>query len=87
MKNKLVEQKWFVYILECMDGSYYTGVTIDVDKRMEAHASGKGSKYVYRKGFKELLRVKECKDKSDAHKCEYEIKQLHRGQKLDWFRG
>lgn len=80
-----MEKKWFVYILECMDGSFYTGVTNDIDARMEAHAIGKGSKYVYQKGFKELLRTKECKNKSEACKCEYEIKQLPRNQKLDWF--
>jgi len=52
---------------------------------MEAHATGKGSKYVYKKGFKQLLRFQECKDKSDACKCEYAIKQLPRNQKLGWF--
>jgi len=68
-----------------MDSSYYTGVTNDVNSRMEAHATGKGSKYVYKKGFKELLRAKPCKDKSEACKCEYEIKQLQRKDKLAWF--
>jgi putative endonuclease len=78
---------WYVYLLECQDGSYYCGVTNDVDARMKAHAEGRGSKYVYRKGFQELLRVKECKDKSDACKCEYQIKQLQRSEKLEWFDG
>ena len=76
---------WFVYILECLDGSYYTGVTIDLDKRMKAHAKGKGSKYVYRKGFKQLLRMKPCENKSQAYKFEYKIKQLSRKNKLAWF--
>ena len=80
-----MEKKWCVYILECSDGTYYTGVTNDVDKRMKAHAEGKGSKYVYNKGFKELLRVQPCKDKSDACKYEYVIKQLSRSMKLSWF--
>ncbi len=80
-----MEKQWFVYILECQDDSFYTGVTNNLDARMKAHVTGKGSKYVYRKGFKKLLRVKECKDKSDACKCEYEIKQLPRGEKLGWF--
>jgi putative endonuclease len=79
------EKKWFVYTLECCDGSFYTGITNDVDKRMKAHASGKGSKYVYRKGFKKLLRAKECDSKSDACKCEHLVKQLPKWQKLDWF--
>ncbi|MBT3397488.1 GIY-YIG nuclease family protein [archaeon] len=79
------EKAWFVYILECQDGSFYTGVTNDLDKRMKTHAEGKGSKYVNRKGFKCLLRSKECTDKSDAHKAEYQIKQLPKWEKLEWF--
>jgi putative endonuclease len=78
-------KKWVVYILECMDGTYYTGVTNNLDKRMELHASGKGSKYVYKKGFKELLFAKPCKNKSDACKKEYQIKKLPRNKKLGWF--
>jgi putative endonuclease len=80
-----MEKMWHVYILECCDGSYYTGVTNDIDNRMKAHADGKGSKYVNKKGFKKLLQAKPCKNKSDACKCEYEIKQLPRNQKLGWF--
>ena len=80
-----MEKSWWVYILECADGGFYTGVTNDVDKRMKAHAEGKGSKCVYRKGFGKLLRVKQCKNKSEACKCEYEIKKLPRNQKLGWF--
>lgn len=77
---------WFVYILECKDGSFYTGTTNDLEKRMTAHAKGKGSKYVAHKGFKQLLRTKECKDKSDACKAEYQIKSLGKWDKLDWFK-
>lgn len=79
------EKQWYVYILECMDGSFYTGVTNDIDKRMKAHAQGKGSKYVYQKGFKELLHTKPCLDKSDACKAEYFIKKLPKYEKLTWF--
>lgn len=79
------EKSWFVYILECQDGSFYTGVTNDLDKRMEAHAKNKGSKYVMKKGFRKLLRFKECESRSDACRAECQIKQLHRNEKLDWF--
>ena len=79
------EKNWWVYILECRDGSYYAGVTNDVEARMKAHICGKGSKYVFQKGFKKLLHVKLCKDKSDACKCEYVIKKLPRNEKLSWF--
>jgi len=50
------------------------------------HAEGKGSKYVYQKGFRKLLYAKPCKNKSDACKAEYEIKKLPRNQKLEWFK-
>jgi len=78
-------KQWYVYILECKDDSYYTGTTNDLDKRMNAHAEGKGSKYVYQKGFKKLLKFKKCEDKSHACKCEWEIKKLPRRNKLGWF--
>jgi putative endonuclease len=76
---------WFVYLLECCDGSFYTGTTNDVDKRMDAHASGKGSKYVRKKGFRRLLFAKPIGSRSEACKCEAEIKKLPRCQKLAWF--
>lgn len=79
------EKFWFVYILECCDGSFYTGTTNDIDKRMKTHASGKGSKYVAKKGFKQLLKAVPCKSKSDACKMEYQIKQLPRFEKLGAF--
>jgi putative endonuclease len=82
MKNN----SWFVYILECTDGTYYTGITKDLDKRMDAHSSGKGSKYVYKKGFKKLLFAKPCKNRSEASKKEYLIKKLPRKEKLNWFK-
>jgi len=80
-----MKKDWFVYILECCDGSYYTGVTNDIEKRMKAHAEGKGSKYVYRRGFGKLLFARTCESKSDACKCEHQIKKLPRAEKLGWF--
>lgn len=81
----IMEKKWFVYILECCDGSFYTGVTNDIETRMKVHASGKGSKCVSAKGFKCLLRSRECCDKNEAFRFEYEIKQLKKNEKLAWF--
>lgn len=80
-----MKSQWYVYILECSDGSFYTGVTTDVDVRMKAHAEGRGSKCVYNKGFGKLICFKKCKNKSDACKCEYAIKKLPRAKKLSWF--
>jgi len=76
---------WYVYILECKDDSLYTGITNDLDKRMAAHKSGKGSKYVKGRGFGRLLHAIEVKDKSEAAKIEYKIKQLSRTEKITFF--
>ena len=76
---------WCVYLLQCLDNSYYTGITNDLEKRMLIHKSGKGSKYVKIRGFDKLLNFKQCKNKSDALKIEYKIKQLPRQDKLAFF--
>jgi putative endonuclease len=80
-----MEKQWYVYILECWDESLYTGITNDLEKRMQTHQSGKGSKYVRNKGFKQLLHAIKAEDKSDAAKTEYKIKQLERNDKITFF--
>ncbi len=76
---------WCVYILECEDNSLYTGITNDLDKRMETHKKGKGSKYVARKKFRRVLHTIKAVDKVDAAKIEYKIKQLERNEKISFF--
>ena len=73
---------WFVYILRCGDGSLYTGITDDVNRRLEAHRSGKGAKYTRGRGPLELVYQEELLDKSAALKREFAIKQLTRAEKL-----
>lgn len=80
-----MSRPWFVYILECRDGSFYTGVTNDIEKRMKIHAEGKGSKYVRHKHFKKLLKTKKCLSRSEAQKAECHIKTLQKYDKLNWF--
>ena len=77
---------WVVYILECLNGSLYTGITNDVEKRMKAHSTGKGSKYVRANGFGRLVATKQFSNKSDALKTEYYIKQLSRNDKINYFK-
>ena len=43
--NSSVESVWFLYILQCRDGSFYTGVTNDIDRRIKAHQEGTASRY------------------------------------------
>ncbi|MDP1729193.1 MAG: GIY-YIG nuclease family protein [archaeon] len=76
------DKLWLVYLLECLDGSYYTGITNDIENRMKIHQSGKGSKYVLSHGFGKLLASKEYNTRSEALKVEYQVKQLSRDQKL-----
>ena len=72
---------WKLYILRCGDGTLYTGITTDVEKRFVAHSSGKGAKYTRGRGPLELVYWEECGDHSCALKREVEIKKLSRDEK------
>lgn len=78
-----MESTWYLYMLRCRDGSLYTGITTDVEKRLEAHRSGKGAKYTRGRGPLELVYQEECGDHSAALKREIEIKTLTREGKLN----
>ena len=73
---------WKLYILRCVDGTLYTGITTDVEKRLEAHRTGKGAKYTRGRAPLELVYREECGDHSAALKREAEIKALSREEKL-----
>lgn len=78
-----MESTWKLYMLRCRDGSLYTGITTDVEKRLEAHRSGKGAKFTRGRGPLELVYQEECGDHSTALKREIEIKALTREEKLN----
>ncbi len=67
---------WFVYILECRDGSLYTGIAIDVAKRYALHVAGKGARYTRSRPPVRLLATFAHADRSSASRAEYAIKQL-----------
>lgn len=73
---------WFVYILECSDGTLYTGYTNDVDARLKKHNSGSGAKYTKSRLPVVVCYREELSSKSLAMKREYRIKRLTRAQKL-----
>lgn len=73
--------KWYVYILECQDGFYYTGVTWNIDIRMEQHRSGKGSRFTSKHGFKRLCYTEEFTDINQARAREYQLKDFSRKKK------
>ena len=54
------EEIWYLYILKCGDGTLYTGITPDVEKRLEVHRSGKGAKYTRGRGPLELCYTEIC---------------------------
>lgn len=78
-----MEQTWYLYILRCKDDTLYTGITTDVEKRLEAHRSGKGAKYTRGRGPLELIYQETCGSHSQALKREMEIKKLTRQEKQD----
>ena len=67
---------WYVYMLRCGDGTLYTGVTDDVERRLAAHRAGKGAKYTRGRGPLELVYQEQVPDKSAALRREYQIKRL-----------
>lgn len=83
----MMEEKHFAYILECADGSYYTGYTNDLEKRIATHNAGKGGKYT-RARLPVSLVYHECFDtKNEAMSREWAIKQLSRKEKENLVKG
>ena len=78
----MMEKMWTVYILECGDGTLYTGITDDLERRLKAHSEGKGAKYTRGRGPLTLRYREETADKGTALKREYAIKRLSRPEKL-----
>ena len=76
-----MESQWYLYILRCKDDTLYTGITTDVEKRLEAHRSGKGAKYTRGRGPLELVYRECCENHSEALKREAKIKKLSREAK------
>jgi len=70
-----------LYILRCKDNSLYTGIAKDLEKRLEMHRAGTGSKYVRAKSPFAVVYTEECKDRSSATKREIEIKKLSKFEK------
>jgi len=72
---------WHVYLVRCSDGSIYTGITDNVDKRIEKHNSGKGAKYTAQRGPVSLMYSEVLKDQGSAMKREAQIKKWGKQQK------
>jgi putative endonuclease len=73
---------YFLYILLCSDNTLYTGITNNLEKRMNTHSEGKGSKYVRSRSPFKVIYKEICADKSSACKRESEIKSWTRKEKI-----
>jgi|GEM_PF-871128 putative endonuclease len=73
---------WHLYIVQCANGAYYTGITTDVKRRLAEHAAGRGARYT--RAFKavKLVHIENFRTQSNALKREAAIKKLSRTQKL-----
>lgn len=73
---------YHVYILECDDGSLYTGITTDVERRFAEHKSGRSTNYTRAHRAKKIVYTEECENRSEASKREAAIKKLKREEKF-----
>lgn len=80
-RRRRTTQRWFVYVARCADGTLYTGVAVDVVARIAAHDAGKGAKYTRGRGPLSVCAVRGCRDKREAQRLEWLIKQLSRARK------
>lgn len=76
-----VQKPWFLYLIECADGSIYTGITVDVAARYEAHCKGTGARYTRSHVPVKLLGFEAHPDRSSASKAECRIKKLSPAEK------
>ncbi|MBX7148201.1 GIY-YIG nuclease family protein [bacterium] len=75
LKNHAALEQWFLYILECADGTLYTGITNDLERRFEQHNLGKGAKYTRTRRPVTLKYQETLNNRSEALIREYQIKQ------------
>lgn len=72
---------WYVYLLECRDGSVYTGIAVDVERRYAQHVAGTGARYTRSHPPSRLLARFACPDRATASRAEYVIKRLSPARK------
>jgi len=77
---------YYVYLLQCSDGTIYTGITTDVERRFQEHKNGKGGHYTSSRKAVKLLYTEKQKNRSNALKRESEIKGWRREKKLNLVR-
>jgi predicted GIY-YIG superfamily endonuclease len=73
--------QWYVYIIECVDGLYYTGMTWNPIQRIEQHAIHQGSEFTKRHGYKRLRYLEEFSNIQEAREREKQLKDFSRKKK------
>ena len=81
LKRFIMDHKAYMYVLECRDGSYYTGYTTDVRRRLAVHNSGKGAKYTRARLPVKLIYAQGFASKEEAMSAEALLKRKKRLQK------
>jgi putative endonuclease len=76
-----MEEEWYFYIVKCRDGSYYSGITNNIEHRVKEHNTGKGAKYTYSRRPVKLVYCEKCDNASQARKREVQIKNWSRVKK------
>ncbi|PKN81313.1 MAG: hypothetical protein CVU51_14250 [Deltaproteobacteria bacterium HGW-Deltaproteobacteria-1] len=81
-KGEGLQQRWVVYILSCSDGSLYTGITNNIEKRLTDHNRGTASKYTRSRRPVTLLTTSVAMDKGEALRLEMKIKKMPKTKKV-----
>lgn len=76
------DRQWYLYLIECRDGSFYAGITNNLIARYEAHAAGRGARYTRAHPPLRLIGARPYENRAAASRAEWEIKQLPKHQKI-----
>ncbi|MEP7154695.1 MAG: GIY-YIG nuclease family protein [Betaproteobacteria bacterium] len=76
---------WILYLLECENGSYYAGITTDIERRFAEHVFGIGARYTRSNPPQRVLAIKVFPDRSSASRAEAALKKRPRGEKISFF--
>jgi putative endonuclease len=84
MPDATATNAWCLYLIECRDGSYYAGITNDLEARYQAHVSGKGARYTRSHPPLRLIGSRAYENRAAASRAEWEIKQLPKHKKIGY---
>jgi putative endonuclease len=79
-------QAWYVYLLRCADKTLYTGITINISRRMKQHNTGRGAKYTRARSPVILVSLYVLSNRSEASQLEYKIKSMTKKEKEHWIK-